>query len=210
MNTRIIAFLIFIGTFGAYHSQQNGRPELGIEGYASASTMGGAFGLGLKYGHKISENVIIGPSFRMIKSWASNTVSQSFSYSIYGAGAFIHARYGNAVFIGAEYEMFKTPMNYMGILTPTSNYASTLFLGGGFSREFKNFVRVNAGVFYDAINSMNSPFRSTYMMKKTNSQTGQVAGYIPVIYRITFFFPLGKMDKKHKKGEEEEEVEEEN
>ena len=200
--TLFTSFFLISNSF----TQDFGRPELGVEGFASAGTNGGAYSLGLKFGFKTNENVIIGPSFRSLKSWSSNIEGGNFSFSVYGIGGFAHIRYGNTVFAGVEYELFKTPVNSLGIVMAEKSHASTLFLGGGFSREFKNFVRLNAGVFYDIINQQNSPFRPTYMMKKTNPQTGQIAGYIPVIYRITFFFPLGKIKKKgNEKNEEEEE-----
>ncbi len=184
-------------------SQVNGRPEIGVEGFASASTNGGAYSLGLKFGFKANENIIVGPSIRIIKNWSSMTGGQTYSNTINGIGGFMHARYGNTVFAGIEYELFRTPVNSYGLIDGTKYFASTLFLGGGFSKEYKNFIRINAGIFYDAINQQNSPFRSSYMMKKTNSATGQIAGYIPVIYRITFFFPIGKIKEESTEEEEE-------
>lgn len=184
-------------------SQVNGRPEIGVEGFASASTNGGAYSLGLKFGFKANENIIVGPSIRIIKNWSSMTGGQTYSNTINGIGGFMHARYGNTVFAGIEYELFRTPVNSYGLIDGTKYFASTLFLGGGFSKEYKNFIRINAGIFYDAINQQNSPFRSSYMMKKTNSATGQIAGYIPVIYRITFFFPIGKIKEESIEEEEE-------
>jgi hypothetical protein len=183
-------------------SQESGRPEIGVEGFASASTNGGAYSLGLKFGFKVNENIIIGPSLRIIKNWSSMTGSPTFSTTTNGFGGFLHARYGNTVFAGIEYELFRTPVNSYGLIDGSNYFASTLFLGAGFSKEYKNFIRINAGIFYDAINQQNSPFRSSYMMKKTNSATGEIAGYIPVIYRLTFFFPIGKI--KEESNEEEE------
>ena len=183
-------------------SQINGRPEIGAEGFASSSTNGGAYSLGLKFGFKANENIIIGPSIRFIKNWSNLNGSQTFANKTRGIGLFAHARYGNTVFAGIEYELFKTPMNSFGFMDGKNYFASTLFLGGGFSREYKNFIRINAGVFYDAINQVNSPFRTSYLTKKTNA-TGQVVGYIPIIYRITFFFPIGKLKEETKNEEEE-------
>lgn len=203
MNLKIAIFFAFILYKSFSFSQATKRNEIGVEGYASTSTIGGSFSLGLKYGFNLNENLIIGPSFRMLKSWSTNTGNGSFSYSIYGIGGFAHMRYGNMVFGGTEFEVFKTPMNNFGFITGENNITSTLFIGGGFSREFKEFVRINAGVFYDALNKMNSPFRPSYLMKKTNSLTGEIAGYIPVIYRITFFFPIRKVKEESNKEDEE-------
>lgn len=206
-----LPFVVFLLTFvpSIFSQVEEGkpvRPEIGVEGFLGASTLGGSYSLGLKYGFKVNENFIFGPSLRLLKNWTSNTNSQNYSYSIYGLGGFAHVRYGNMVFGGVELELFRTPVNLSGYYTGTKNTASTLFIGGGFSREFKEIVRVNAGVFYDAFNHLNSPFRNSYMMKKASPTTGQIAGYIPVIYRITFFFPIGS--RKAKKENDEEDSEE--
>jgi hypothetical protein len=80
--------------------------ELGIDGFVSASNQGGAFGLGPKFGFRLNDNLILGPSFRWQKTWNS-AFSQTFNYSIWGGGAFLHARYKNVVFGGFEIEMLK-------------------------------------------------------------------------------------------------------
>lgn len=202
MKFILSSFLLFTTSSILLFAQKNERPEIGVEGFASASTTGGSYSLGLKYGIKLSENIIVGPSFRILKSWSSNFDGQNFSFTINGLGGFAHFRYSNTIFGGVEYELFRSPINSYGYITSTKNFVSTLFIGGGFSREFKDFIRVNAGVFYDAINQLNSPFRSSYMMKKTNPTTGQITGYIPVIYRITFFFPIGKIKEDEQLDEE--------
>jgi hypothetical protein len=189
MKSTILTFLCAISFGKIVISQQLQGSEIGLEGYASASTLGGNFGLALKYGMKINENLIVGPSLRWMKSWSKNNGS-NFSYSIAGGGAFAHLRYGNIVFGGAEFELLHSPL-YYGFISSSKSWVPTFFVGGGFSREFKEIVRLNAGVFYDMIDNDNSPFRTGYLMKKTNSITGQVSGFIPVIYRISFFFPLG-------------------
>lgn len=196
----LILTICFSFAFSSFSQTQIQGTELGIEGYASTSTLGGNLSLGLKYGFKLNENIIVGPSFRLMKSWSKSN-GTNYSYSIYGGGAFLHARYGNMIFGGVEFEMINTPLNY-GYYNGIKHFVPTLFIGGGFSREFKEIVRVNAGVFYDVINNMNSPFRTSYMMTKTNSTTGEISGYIPVIYRISFFFRI--TDKEKEEIEEEE------
>lgn len=176
--------------------------EVGVEGYASTSTLGGNFSLGLKYGFKIKENIIVGPSFRWMRSWSKSNGSD-FKFSIMGGGLFIHARYGNMIFGGAEFEMINTPLNF-GYYTGIKHFVPTLFIGGGFSREFKETVRINAGVFYDAINNINSPFRTSYTVTKTDPATGEISGYIPIIYRISFFFPIGNKKEMEEELQEEE------
>lgn len=179
--------------------------ELGIDGFVSASTNGGAFGLGPKFGFRLNENLILGPSFRWQKTWSSY-YSQTFSYSIWGGGVFVHARYKNVLFGGVELEMLKSPVSYT-VVSPKTNWIPTVFLCGGFSKEWNHIVRLNAGLYYDVVNNANSPFRTAYFMTVKNPQTGQIQKYIPLIYRISFFFPLDRPDKD--KGNPTEEVESE-
>ena len=163
-------------------STQPTTMELGFDGYLGASNFGGSGGIGAKFGYKVNENLILGPSFRVQRTW-SNNIGQKFGYTIYGGGVWAHARFGNYLFAGAEFEMLKSPLNYIYISNQRT-WVPTLFLGGGFSREFNKSVRINAGVFYDVINNNSSPFRLSYFMKKSNGVL------IPVIYRIGFFFPI--------------------
>ena len=68
-------------------------------------------------------------------------------------------------------------------------WAPTLFLGGGFSMEFNESFRFNAGIMYDVINATNSPFRRSYFIQKKTTD-GTSAGFLPIIYRFAFFFPI--------------------
>lgn len=156
--------------------------ELGFDGYLGASNLGGAGGIGAKFGYKVNENFIMGPSFRVQRTW-SNNIGQKFGYTIYGGGLWAHARVGNYLFAGAEFEMLKSPWNYI-FISDQRAWVPTFFIGGGFSREFNKAVRINAGVFYDIINNPNSPFGLSYFMRKSNG------ALIPAIYRIGFFFPI--------------------
>ena len=54
MKTLLI--LLFISSIipNSLFSQESGRPEIGVEGFASASTNGGAYSLGLKFGFKVA------------------------------------------------------------------------------------------------------------------------------------------------------------
>ncbi len=198
-----VLFLMTILISFCSYSQKVTGSEIGLEGYFGASTLGGNFGLGLKYGYRLDENFIIGPSFRIMKGWATNN-GANYTYSIYGGGVFAHARYGNMVFGGVELEVLHSPFNFGAYSTTINHWVPTAFIGGGFSREFLALIRINAGVFYDVINSINSPFRPSYKMTKTNSLTGQVSGFIPVIYRINFFFRIGNGKEKEEVKEEEE------
>lgn len=156
--------------------------EIGVDVVFSATTMGGTAGTGIKYGILKNENFIFGPSIRLQKSWY-NYMGVKSSWSIYGGGIFAHYRFYNYLFAGAEFEFLSTPFSN-GYLTAQRKVVPTLLIGGGFSRSFSSNFRLNAGVMYDAINSINSPFRQGYFMHKSNG------ALIPVIYRIAFFFPI--------------------
>lgn len=180
--------------------------EIGFDGFFSASTVGGSYGIGPKLGFRMNENLILGPSFRFQRSW-SNNVNGNFGYNIYGGGGFLHGRYGNVLFGGFEFEMLKSPINYT-VINPTRNWVPTLFICGGFSKEFNEIARLNVGLYYDVINHVNSPFRQAYFMKVTN-QAGQVVKYVPLIYRISFYFPISRKDKDSKEEVPEDEYNEE-
>jgi hypothetical protein len=163
--------------------------ELGVELYAGASTLGGSVGGDLKYAAILNENWAVGPSFRLQRTW-SNNLGQKMGFSVYGGGVYAHYRIKNTLFVGGEYELLKSPYNFIFFNYSSKQWASTLFLGGGFSRDFNHKIRVNGGIFYDVINAENSPFRSSYSVRIKN-EMGQVVRILPMIYRITFFFPLG-------------------
>jgi hypothetical protein len=162
--------------------------EIGLEIVAVGSNLGGSVGGDLKYTVVLNENFAVGPSFRLQRTWSNNS-GQKFGFSVYGGGVFAHYRLKNVVFGGLEFEMLHCPVNYV-IANPSSAWLSTLFIGGGFSRDFNHKIRINAGVFYDVINAQNSPFRRSYnfVIKDVN---GQIVDRLPIIYRISFFFPLG-------------------
>lgn len=155
--------------------------EVGFDGYFGASNLGGAAGLGAKLGIKLNDKIILGPSLRVQRSWANN-YGQKFGYTIYGGGIWMHARFLNYLFVGAEVEFLNSPQFYTFSGSP-KKWVPIAFVGGGFSREFNSF-RLNAGIFYDLVDDRNSPFRFSYVMRKANN------ALIPVIYRIGFFFPI--------------------
>ncbi len=156
--------------------------EIGVDVQFGASQFSGTAGAGLKYGYLIKENLIVGPSIRLQRSWY-NLNGVKGGYSIYGGGAFIHQRLYNYFFVGGEFELLSTPFNYQYPANGRT-WAPTFLVGGGFSRSFTPNFRLNAGVMYDIINHPNSPFRVGYTLKKENGQ------YLPIIYRLAFFFTL--------------------
>lgn len=200
MRILLLTVLLSLQNFNSNAQAIEGQ-EIGIDGFLSASTLGGTFGVGLKYGLNLNEYVITGPSLRWQRTW-SNNLGTKYSYNIFGGGAFLHARYKNTIFGGAEFELLKSPISYT-VVNSTSNWVPTLFICAGFSREFNEMVRLNLGIYYDLINHVNSPFRQGYFVKVTDQQTGQVVKYLPIIYRISFFFPIGR-----EKDKEEEVIEE--
>lgn len=188
MILKQFTFIVFTLTLVNFTFSQDREfeSELGIDLALSISTNNGNAGVGLKYGVKLGKNFIAGPSARYERLWFNNINNGTAAgFNTFGGGAFIHGRFWNALFIGAEFEMLKSPYTKTGYLSTIQNtWSPTLFVGGGFSMEFNETIRLNAGIMYDVINPANSPFRRSYMMKRQNGT------YLPVIYRIAFFFPL--------------------
>lgn len=189
--------LAFLWLTSLHSNAQNGTitgSEIGVDIAASGSTMGGDVGLGLKYGLKLGEYIIAGPSVRYEYIWWKNYASSganqaSGSLHVFGGGVFLHARFFNALFIGTEFEMLRSPYDKSGYISLNPTWAPTCFVGGGFSMEFNESIRLNAGIMYDVINAGNSPFRRSYFLQKKTAD-GAPAGYLPIIYRIAFFFPI--------------------
>jgi hypothetical protein len=159
------------------------KNEFGFDGFANASTLGGSFGLGLKYAFVMNKNMVFGPSLRILRMWSNNN-GQKFGFNILGGGGFFHYRFQNLFFAGVELEFMRSPIDFGYVLSP-KQLVPTCFVGGGFSHEFENVgIRVNGGVFYDIINNYNSPFRTSYILSANQLELR------PIIYRIGFFFPL--------------------
>jgi hypothetical protein len=192
----LIAFVLFQININAQKIEQI---ELGADGYFGASSLGGSYGFGPKIGFQLNENWVVGPSFRYQRSWSS-LAGQTFGRTIWGAGAFVHARFKNVVYLGAEFEYLKSPTNYVNPIS-TDTWVPTLFLGGGFSKEYNHRIRLNVGIYYDVIDNLNSPFRNSYMMTIKN-EVGQIVKFIPVIYRISFVFPIANFKKEIIEDEE--------
>ncbi len=172
--------LLMVLISGTAFTQLQGS-EIGIDGYFGASSNGGSFGIGVKYGLKPTENLIVGPCVRYQRTW-SNYYSQKFGFNIFGGGFFVHYRIINYFFVGTEVEFLSTPVNYTNVYS-TKHLVPTAFVGGGIAYPFESF-RLNLGVFYDVIDDPNSPFRPSYVLQKTNGVL------VPLIYRIGLFFPL--------------------
>lgn len=181
----IICICLALSTFSSFSQSKVEGTELGIDGFFGASSFGGSFGVGVKYGFLLNENLIVGPSIRYQRYWANSiNTTATYAHNTYGLGGFVHMRFGNALFVGTEIEFMRIPYNPYFAMPNGQRIAPAAFVGGGFSREFNESVRINAGVFYDLIDSPASPFRQGYFMKRANGS------FIPLIYRIAFFFPL--------------------
>jgi hypothetical protein len=187
----------FILTLFLTYSQMIEGTEIGIDGSLSGSNLGGAGGCGIKFGFKTSENFIFGPSIRFNRSWFSfNGNTETNRFTNWGGGFFAHWRYQNVVFGGVEAEIIQNRNIFVDANALFKKVIPSVFICGGFSKEFNGFVRLNFGLYYDLINSLNSPYRNAYLITIKDSQTGQIVRRLPMIYRITFFFPLP-----HKKKE---------
>ncbi len=190
-NIFLFLFAFVISNFN--YSQKIEGVEIGLDGFFGASTMGGSFGFGPKLGFRMNENLILGPSFRFQRTWSKNNFTgQEFSFNNYGGGFFIHGRYKNTVYGGVEAEVMRTANIFIDTSAIFKRIVPTVFLCAGFSKEFNEKIRLNVGLYYDIINSLNSPFRTSYVMTIKNPETGQIVRYIPMIYRISVFIPIGK------------------
>lgn len=188
--------LIFIFAFFAsipVHAQLRYMgSELGLEPYVGFSNMGGAVGGELKYAARLSENLLVGPSLRVQRTWANNLGVQS-QMTTWGGGVFAHYRYQDLIFGGVEFQYLKSPFSFVNPLEVVRPWSPTLMVGGGFYLKLTDKVRLNAALFYDVINAPNSPFRSSYTFQIKN-EFGQVVRILPIIYRLTFFIPLDQQE----------------
>lgn len=197
MKKIITSILICISLCASGQVEFNGS-EVGVELHAaSVSSFGGTFSVGFKYAAILNEYFAVGPSFRLQRTW-NNNLGVKTNFNIFGGGIYAHARYKDALFGGFEFELLRSPYNFLDLTNGNKKWAPTLFIGGGFSKEYNEKFRINLGIFYDVINAANSPFRSSYSIRIKNSE-GAVQRILPIIYRINFFFPIGNnKDKKDK------------
>ena len=191
MKTRVLLFFI-VGIYFPSFSQQKGyyKSEIGAELYAGFSNLGGAFGGEIKYAYLVNKNLALGPSFRLQRTWTNNFgINQSFN--IFGGGGFAHYRLQEKLFLGAEIQLLRSPFNFVSFEQNPKKWAPIALIGGGVHLKLHERVRLNAGIFYDVINAENSPFRSSYNFK-IKDEVGETVRILPIIYRVTFFIPLGE------------------
>ncbi len=180
MKKLLALVLIFFASFGA-KAQLEGM-ELGLDGSFWASSWGGNGNIGLKYGFQLNEVFVIGPSFRYQRWWNSHPqFATKSSANIFGAGAYVHARFMNWLFLGLEFEYLQSPTQYY-VEGKKRGWVPVLFAAGGLSRSFKDKWRVNLGMNYDFINSPYTPFAESYMITRKNGSR------IPLMYRVALFY----------------------
>jgi hypothetical protein len=194
--------LILCLSFGlkSYSQTTYDGQEIGAEVYAGFSNLGGAFGVELKHASILNKKFAVGPSFRIQRTW-SNNLGLKTNINIWGPGVFAHARYQDVIFGGLEFQLLRSPFNFVTFAEEQRKWAPVLLLGGGFHLKLGTRIRLNAAIFYDVINAKNSPFRSSYNFNVKN-EAGQIVRVLPIIYRVTFFFPLGGQSKEENTNKE--------
>lgn len=199
MKSKLIVFLIVTFLSVQFSFSQMYDKEIGVEiTGARGSNLGGLIGGVLKFSfvsETMGENYLaFGPSVRYQYFWSNNTYTGiQANGSMLGFGGYLHFRFLDWFYVGTEAEIIQNPFNQFSNWTPVG------FLGGGIHKDF-DFVHLNAGLMYDVIDALrdpyskvSSPLSNNYFMRKQNSTNPQQAGgYIPIIARITFFFPLGR------------------
>ncbi len=188
----VVIILVFLSCNFWMIAQEKGyyKSEIGAELYGGFSNLGGAFGGEIKYAYLVNKSFVVGPSFRLQRTWTNNFgINQSFN--IYGGGAFAHYRIQDKLFLGTEMQMLRSPYNFDLFQFNSKKWAPVILLGGGLNLKLHERIRLSAGIFYDVVNAQNSPFRTSYNFK-IKDQNGQTVRILPIIYRVTFFFPLGE------------------
>lgn len=194
LSTLFISILIAQTSFSQYNSY-----ELGLEiTAANGSNLGGTVGGSLKFAIVQDDELAFGPSFRYQYLWSNNTFTGiNANATLWGGGGFLHYRFMEWFFLGSEIEMLKNPFP---VINPQKRWSLTAFVGGGVHKDF-DWVKLNFGLLFDVADALRdpltsnpSPLRTSYFIKRTNPNiaSGPNSAYLPVIYRITFFFPLGK------------------
>jgi hypothetical protein len=190
----LTTFLSCQFSFGQMYGKEIGVEITGARG----SNLGGVIGGVLKFSfvsETAGENYIaFGPSVRYQYFWSNNSFTGiQANGSMLGFGGYFQYRFFDWFYVGTEVEIIQNPFNQFSNWTPVG------FIGGGIHKDF-GFVHLNAGLMYDVVDALrdplsqvSSPLANNYFIRKqspTNAQ--QSAGYIPIIARITFFFPLGR------------------
>lgn len=190
-------FVFFISLLVVSFSShgQNGY-EVGVElTGARGSNLGGLFGGVLKFSvvpdTSARDQLAYGPSLRYQYFWSNNSYTGiKANGSMLGFGGFVQYRFLEWFYAGAATEIIQNPFNANAKWTPVG------FLGGGVHRNF-GFVTLNAGLMYDVVDALrdpntfvSSPLSNNYFLQKKSASNGQSGGYVPLIARVTFYFPI--------------------
>jgi hypothetical protein len=196
MKYSIVLFSLFLFISGSLLSQKD--YEIGLEiTAASGSNLGGSVGGSLKFALVEDEALAYGPSIRYQYLWSNNTFTGlNANASLFGGGGFIHYRFMEWFFVGSEIEVLTNPFP---VINPEKKWSLTAFFGGGVHHDF-DWVKLNVGLLYDVADALRdpltgnpSPLRTSYFIQRRNPEpgSGPNGAYLPIIYRIAFFFPLG-------------------
>lgn len=196
MKYLIAFFSLFLITSSTLFSQK--EYEIGVEiTAASGSNLGGSVGGSLKFAIVEDESLAYGPSIRYQYLWSNNNFTGiNANASLFGGGGFLHYRLLDWFFIGTEIEMLTNPFP---VINPDKKWSLTAFFGGGVHRDF-DWVKLNVGLLFDAADALRdpltsnpSPLRTSYFIQRKNPNPGSDpnGAYLPIIYRIAFFFPIG-------------------
>lgn len=164
---------------------QKGTKEIGLDVNFWQSSMGGSLNISPRFDYEVTDSLVVGASFRYINYW-SNYYGVSGRMNIFGFGLYSHYRFAKWLYAGGDFELYFPPYNYSS--TPSNpkgrTTAPAFLLNAGFSHQFGSMFRLNAGVYYDVINHVNSPLRMSYMTKTAKGKL------LPLFYRITFLFEI--------------------
>ena len=190
IGTFTLIFILFSFSIEAQRSSRN--YELGVEIMAaSGSNLGGSVGGALKFAIVENKELAFGPSIRYQYFWSNNQFTGvDHNRSVFGGGGFIHYRFLDWFYVGSEIEVIQNPMT---TVNPQNRWGLTGFIGGGIHKDF-DWVHLNAGLLYDVVDAMKdplnhngSPLRNSYFMRVGQPPNQRL---LPIIWRITFFFPL--------------------
>lgn len=196
MKYSIVFFILLFVASNTLFSQKD--YEIGLEiTAASGSNLGGSVGGSLKFAIVEDEALAYGPSIRYQYLWSNNTFTGlNANASLFGGGGFLHYRFMEWFFVGSEIEVLSNPFP---VINPEKKWSLTAFFGGGVHKDF-DWVKLNVGLLFDAADAIRdpltsnpSPLRTSYFIQRRNPNpgSGPNGAYLPIIYRIAFFFPIG-------------------
>ena len=182
-------YLVIFGLiFSSFSFAQKGSMEIGADINFWASSNGGSFNIAPRFGYEVADNFVVGPSFRFINYW-SNMYGVKGKTNITGLGVYGHYRFLEWLYAGIDVEMYFTPYNYKIGATKYRSIAPAVILSAGLSRKIGDHFRINAGLNFDVINSINSPMQTSYIVRTAKGVR------IPMFYRITFLYVFGTKSK---------------